>query len=339
MLRCVEALRSQHSPLHEILVVDNGSTDGSPERIRQADPAVRLVALGDNKGLPAARNVGLRMLDAELALSIDNDMYLEPDCVGLLLAAQKAEAADVVCPRIVLIPEQHLVQCDGAWVYFLGTLGLRHGFRPIAGLPEERAVVGGSTGACMLMNREQVLKANGFEELFFFYFEDLEFSLRLRGRGLRFLCEPRAVAHHDRGEGTPGLSFRGKKGSYPPRRAQLSMRHRWLAMLIHYRWRTLLVLSPALLAYELATIGLAMRRGWLREWARGWVWLFSKRGTIQELRRREHPLKVRRDRELLEAGELPLAPGVLHSGLSRRIGAVLSGLFALYWRLTRRLAG
>jgi hypothetical protein len=338
ILRCLRALRAQTVPLHELVVVDNGSTDGSPEHIRRADPQARVIELGENRGLPAARNAGLRTLTSEVALSIDSDMYLEPDSVGLMLAAQEAESADVVCPRIVLLPERHLIQCDGAWLYFLGTLGLRHGFQPWASLPRQRAVVGGSTGACMLMNRERVLEANGFEELFFFYFEDLEFSLRLRGRGYRFACEPAAIAYHDRGEGTPGLSFRGQ-GAYPLRRAYLSMRHRWLAMLIHYRWRTLLVLFPALLAYEAATIGLAIRRGWLREWARAWWWLISHRRQIAALRRRERAAKLRRDRDLLEAGRLPLAPGVVVTGRARRATALMSWMFGAYWKVMRGLTG
>jgi GT2 family glycosyltransferase len=338
ILRSLQALREQHPPLHEVVVVDNGSTDGSIARIRQTDPAVRIIELGENRGLPAARNAGLRTLTTELALSIDSDVYLDPDCVGRLVAAQERESAEVVCPRIVLLPERSLVQCDGAWLYFLGTLGLRHGSRPLPSLPRETAPVGGCIGACLLMDREPILQAGGFEDLFFFYFEDLEFSLRLRGRGYRFICEPAALAHHDRGEGTPGLSFRGK-GSYPLRRAYLSMRHRWLAILIHYRWRTLLVLSPALAIYELATIGFAVRRGWLREWARAWRWLVSHRGEIAGLRRREQAAKVRPDRDLLEAGDLPLAPGTLRSSLGRRMGALLSWTLGAYWKMARGLAG
>jgi len=338
LLRTVQALREQRFPLHEVVVVDNGSTDGSLEPVRRIAPEVRIIEMGGNLGLPVARNAGLRALVSEVALSIDSDMYLDPDCVARLVAAQERERADVVCPRVLLLPERQVVQCDGAWLYFLGTLGLRHGFQDVASLPRDAALVGGSTGACMLMDRERVLQANGFDEQFFFYFEDLEFSLRLRARGYRFVCEPNALAYHDRGEGTPGLSFRGK-GTYPLRRAYLSMRHRWLAILIHYRWRTLLVLAPALLIYELATIGLAIRRGWLREWGRAWAWLLGQRREIAALRRREARARLRPDRELLEAGKLPLAPGVFRSTVGRRIAALLSWTFGVYWKLIRRIAG
>ncbi len=338
ILRCLRALRRQHFPLHEVVVVDNGSTDQSPERIRRSDPGVRLIEIGENRGLSAARNVGLRALQSELALSLDCDMYLDPDCVRQLMTARTRYGAAVACPRIVLLPESGVVQCEGAWLYFLGTLGLRHGYRPVGSLPREASPVGACTGACMLMDREQVLQANGFEELFFFYFEDLEFCLRLRGRGARFVCEPGAIAYHDRGEGTPDLSFRGK-GIYPLRRAYLSMRHRWLAILIHYRIRTLLVLSPALIAYEVVTVGFAIRRGWLKEWGNAWRWLVSHRAEIAALRRREQAAKVVPDRSLLEAGALPLAPGVITSGPARRMVALLSWVFGAYWRVGRSLAG
>ncbi len=338
ILRCLRALRGQHVPLQEVVVVDNGSTDQSLELIQRMDPGVRIVEMGENRGLPAARNAGLRALESELALSLDCDMYLEPDCVGRLVEARERCGADAVCPRIVLLPESDVVQCDGAWLYFLGTLGLRHAYRPIASLPRDAAPVGACTGGCILLDRQQTLGAHGFEELFFFYFEDLEFSLRLRARGWRFVCEPAAIAYHDRAEGTRGLSFRGK-GRYPTRRAYLSMRHRWLSILIHYRSRTLLVLFPALASYEFATLGLAIRRGWFREWAAAWRWLFSQRATIAALRRREQAAKVVSDRELLEAGDLPLAPGLLPSAVERGMAGLLSQLFGTYWKVIRPLAG
>jgi len=338
VLRCLDCLRNQQATVNETVVVDNGSTDGSCDRIRADHPEVRILELQANRGLPAARNLGLRALTSELAITIDNDMYLDPDCLGRMLAARQLAGADIVCPRIILLPER-TTQCTGAFLYFLGTLGLR-GADPGAGAtaPEGTTIVGACTGACILMDRQFVLEAGGFEELFFFYFEDLEFSLKLRGLGGRFVCAASAIAYHDRGTGTAGLSFRGT-GTYPPRRAYLSLRHRWLAMLIHYRARTFLVLLPALAIYELVTLLFVVRRGFFREWIRAWGWLIAQRREIGTLRHRAQLAKRVPDREMLEAIELPLAPGVLSSRLSRGLVRMLSGFFKAYWSVARPIAG
>jgi GT2 family glycosyltransferase len=269
---------------------------------------------------------------------VDSDVYPAPDCARRLLLAYEQHGPAVVCPRIVLLPGKDLVQCDGASLYFLGTLALRHAYQPIGGLPDEGRFVGGCIGACLLMRRDLILAAGGFNELFFFYFEDLELSLKLRARGHRMFCEPRAIAYHEQGVGTPGLSYRGA-GSYPARRAYLSMRHRWLAMLIHYRARTLMILGPALGLYELGTLGFALRRGWLGAWGSAWIWLIRNRREIRKHRRVAQATRTTSDRELLEAGPIPVAPGLLRSEWSRRAAGVFSRLFQGYWAVVRGLAG
>ncbi len=336
ILRCLEALRGQTAPLAEIVVVDNGSTDGSLERVRARHPGVRVLPLGENRGLPAARNAGLGELRTDLAFSVDSDVYPAPDCLALLLEAWRQDQPAVVCPRIVLLPGRDLIQCDGASLYFLGTLALRHAYQPASGVPPEGRFVGGCIGACLLLRRDLILEAGGFNELFFFYFEDLELSLKLRARGHRLFCEPRAIAYHDPGSGTPGLSYRGT-GAYPARRAYLSMRHRWLAMLIHYRIRTLMILGPALGLYELGTLGFAVRRGWLGAWARAWIWLIGHQREIRSHRRVAQASRTTSDRELLEAGPIPVAPGLLGSAWSRRAAGLFSRLFQGYWTVVRRL--
>jgi GT2 family glycosyltransferase len=231
-----------------------------------------------------------------------------------------------------------VVQADGAAIHFLGTMILRHGYQPVATTTTERSVVGGCIGACMLVDRVEVLAAGGFEELYFFYFEDLEFSLRLRAMGHRFLCEPHAEVLHERGAGTPGLSFRGA-GAYPLRRARLTMRNRLLTILIHYRLRTLLLLLPALLLYEIATLCVAARRGWLRPWAEAWLWQIRNGRVIAARRRRMRDLRREPDRNLLVGGRLPLAPGVMDKPLERRLVGLLSCIFDGYWCLARRWVG
>ena len=338
VLRVVAALVGQRHPLAEVVVVDNQSSDGSPAQIRRQFPSVRVLDVGGNLGLSVARNIGLNSVDTPLILLLDHDVYVEDGTIGAMVEAWCAERPAVVCPRIRLIPERDIVQADGAAVHFLGTMILRHGYQPVATTLPRRSDVGGCIGACLLVDRAKVLTAGGFDELYFFYFEDLEFSLRLRAMGHRLVCEPHAEVLHERGAGTPGLSFRGA-GAYPLRRARLTMRNRLLTMLIHYRLRTLLLLLPALLLYEIATLAMALRRGWLRPWAEAWWWQIENGRVIAARRRRIQGLRREPDRNLLVGGRLPLAPGVMDSPLERRLIGLLSWIFDGYWSLARSWIG
>ncbi len=339
LIRAIEALEQQTLPLAEIIVVDDASDDGSPARAVERFPRVRLIRLEANVGLSAARNAGLRGARGDLVLMVDHDIYLAADCVERLARGREDLAAVAACPRIRLFPDREVVQADGAEPHFVGTLGLRNGWRRASELPlGEAAYVGAVPGGCLLVQRAPVLAAGGFDELIFFYFEDLELSIRLRALGHRLAVVPSAEAYHDRGVGMPGLAFRGT-GSYPARRLQLTLRHRLLVILVHYRVRTLLVLAPALILYELASLALALGRGLGGEWARAWRWEIRNAPALFERRKRMQRGRVCRDREILVGGPLPLAPGVVRSGLAHAAVRCLGGGLNAYWHATRRLIG
>jgi GT2 family glycosyltransferase len=338
VLRVLAALSRQRNPLTEIVVVDNASTDGSPDRIRAAHPKVRIVALETNMGVSIARNVGLRELSATLALLLDHDVYVDDGTIETMVRTYQARRPTVICPRIRLLPERDVVQADGAALHFLGTLILRHGFQRVDSTPAVAGYVDGCIGACMLVHREQVMNAGGFDELFFFYFEDMEFSMRLRATGHRFWCEPSAQVFHERAAGTPNLSFRGQ-GAYPARRAYFTMRNRLLSMLIHYRLRTILTLLPVLTLYELASFTAALKKGWPGQWVRAWWWQFANCTTIVARRRRMQRVRSLDDSDLLVGGPLPVAPSFLESPIEKRLHSWLSSIVAGYWSLARKWIG
>jgi GT2 family glycosyltransferase len=338
ILNCLDALSAQTTPLAEIIVVDNGSDDGSPGQIRAWFPKVQILELGENRGLPAARNAGLRLTTTELVLLVDNDVYLVDNCLSYLARAYCNYQPTVICPRICLIPERNIVQADGAAAHFVGTMVLRHGYLPVEDAPAQTVLVDGCIGACLLVDRAKTLAIGGFDETYFFYFEDLEFSIRLRALGHRLICEPSAVAYHDRGLGTPGLSFRGR-GTYPPRRAYLTLRHRWLTILIHYRLRTLVVLAPALALYELATLVLALLQGWALQWVRAWMWQLLNSWAIWKRRRWVQQTRLLNDKELLVGGTLPISPGLIRSRIGCLAVTVLSMFLNAYWRIAQRWIG
>jgi len=338
IINCIRALYRQEVPLEAIIVVDSGSTDGSPDRIRATFPDVQLVELSEDRGLPKARNIGLQLCKTDLILLLDDDVYVAEDCLRHMLEVYSQEKPAVICPRIILFPELEVVQTDGAEAHFLGTMALRHGYRPVKDVPAETTTVGGCIGACYFVHRERVLKAGGFDEAYFFYFEDLEFSIRLRAFGHKFICVPAAIVYHDRGSGTPGLSFRGQ-GKYPSRKAFLTLRNRLMTILIHYRVRTLAVLMPALAFYEFASLVLVLFRNWGAEWARAWLWqIFNIRAI---LKRRKWVQKMRKlnDRDLLVGGSPPLVPGLLNSRIAIAAFTTLSKLIDAYWYIAQNWLG
>jgi GT2 family glycosyltransferase len=336
VLRCIESLKRQTSPFHEIIVVDNASSDGSPDAIRDTHPDVRLVRLPENRGPSVSRNASLSVATGELVFWIDNDIYADPDCLARMLVAVRVEPAELVVPRIMLIPEDDIVQADGGEAHFIGTLTLRNGFTPLQQAGDgARARIGASPSGCLLMNREIARAIGGFDESYFFYFEDYEFSLRTRILGHRILCEPAAIVRHDRGTGNPTLAFRGS-GAYPRERAYLLMRNRLRTILTHYSRRTLLVLAPVLLLYELATLALSISRGWAGAWLRALGWIAANRGAVCDRRRWIQSRRRTADRDILSGGPLPLAPGLLQSSVLHRIVDAFSALLNGYWQLTRR---
>ena len=335
VVRVIEALVAHAPEIDRIIVADNGSTDASLPTIRERFPAVEILELGVNLGLPNARNAGLRRATGRWALLLDADIYVTPGCVRALLDAAARYRAAVVCPRIILVPDGSIVQCDGAEPHFVGTLALLNPDAPRRLPPVPAGPVGGLIGAAMLVDRQKVLEAGGFNELYFFYFEDLEFSLRMRLLGHDVVRAPAAVVEHERGQGHAGLSFRGK-GSYPPKRAYLSMRNRLLTMALCYRGRTIALLLPVLLAYELATLAFAAKRGFLREWWAGWRWMVANRAAIGRERRALQARRVRPDRELLGAQPLPLATGVVDGRVLERAIHLFDRSLAAYWRLVAR---
>ena len=188
ILRVVETLFLQTYPLTQIIVVDNNSSDGSVDRVTERYSSVHAIRLADNIGLSAARNVGLRALHTTLAFIVDHDIYAEDAAIETMVAAYLEHDAAVICPRIRLLPERDTVQIQGAAIHFLSMLILRNSYRPVSDVPDQASAVDAFTGGCLLVHRETILEAGAFDELVFFYFEDLELSLRLRLRGYRFWC-------------------------------------------------------------------------------------------------------------------------------------------------------
>lgn len=209
-LKCVRALEAMTTAAAlDILVIDNGSGDGSAETLRRDLPSgVELLALPENLGFGRGNNVGLRRaLDGgyDYALLINNDAFAARDMLDRLLAA-----AD---PTVALISPKIYYEARPDTLWFAGGRRRRRTL-DIAGTGrgEKDGPDWGTDrdvdyllGTCLLVNLAAIAAVGLFDERYFMYFEDLDWSLRLQQAGYRLRLAADAHLYHRVAASSGGL--------------------------------------------------------------------------------------------------------------------------------------
>jgi GT2 family glycosyltransferase len=325
----------------EIVLVDNASTDGS-ELIASRFPSVRVAMMSGNLGAAAARNAALELARSDLVLLLDNDVSLTPGSLELLRRALEDHPGAVTAvPAILYGGDRATVQYDGAETHFLGQQILDHQDVPYSTLPKAVRSIGSLASSCLLVDRTRLPQGApgpsplaAFDDDFFIYFEDHDFAHRLRMAGRAVLAVPAAHCYH--GTGTPGVSIRAL-GTYSRLRIVSHIRNRWLFILKNYSLRSLVVLSPALLLYEVVQLAAVVKKGWLGEWIESARWVAAHGGDWSAKRRRAQQHRRVADRDLLRGGPVPLRDEAVASRLERIAKRLLDGITGAYWNLVRGL--
>lgn len=201
---CLASLRDQGAEL-DLLVVDNGSTDGSVAYLEEQ--GVPHLALPENIGFAAAVNLGARRTGAPAVLALNADTVLEPGCVARLLEALDADPSlGGVQPRILQLDDEEGGRgpVEAARLYSAGQALTRDGRAFELGAGEEqrpehlrRREVFGVCGAACLLRRELFDgELGGYDESYFAFYEDVDLNVRARIAGWRFAYVPDAVVWH-----------------------------------------------------------------------------------------------------------------------------------------------
>lgn len=199
---CIESLRRSSYPNLRILLVDNGSPDGSGERLHRELPDVEYLQTGSNRGFTGGNNRGMEHAlagGADYLLLLNNDTVAEPECVGeLVCAAQEHPAVGAVAPKILRMDDPRTLWFAGGELSLVRALGRHRGEGATDRRPRDRTTeeVSFLTGCCLLLPAPVVRRAGGFEEDFFAYVEDVELSLRLRSLGYALVYAPAARLLH-----------------------------------------------------------------------------------------------------------------------------------------------
>ena len=195
---CLESLLAQDIPPYEycVIVVDNGSTDGSRQLIEDAFPGVSLIALPANTGFCHAVNVGIRAAKTPYVILLNNDTKVHPHFVGALCGALDARPeAFSVSARMRMWDDQDLLDDAGDRYCALGWAYARGKGLPAAHYQAPAEIFSACGGAAIY--RKSVLKEIGlFDESHFAYLEDLDIGWRARIYGYRSFYEPGAEVIH-----------------------------------------------------------------------------------------------------------------------------------------------
>jgi GT2 family glycosyltransferase len=312
----------------ELIVVDNGSGDGTPETIASLAPEATVIEAGENLGFSAGSNRGAAAATGELLCLLNPDAVPGPgwrDAIELPYDDGRGWAA---WQPLVTAEDGGAINTRGGIVHFTGIAWAGDAGRRIDELPATESLAsdepGFVSGACLAIPRQTFIDAGGLPERFFLYHEDVDLSLRLRLAGGTLGVEPAARVDHD---------YEFDKGRDKWRYLE---RNRWATLIRTYPASLLILIWPALVATELALLAVSARGGWFVQKLASW--LDTWRGLPRTLRER----RSIQDQRVVSAGEFAVAltPELGSSylgaaGRSRILGALLRG----YWAVVLRLLG
>lgn len=241
---CIESLRANKVQGEvKIIVVDNASTDGSVEILRKRygeEEQVELIELDDNYGFSCANNIGIRHAKAwgaDAVLLLNNDTEIKENMLRELLACAKRHPNSMIVPKIYYSDARERIWSAGGSVspvvWKVRHIGLDEEDR---GQYDEERRIFFATGCCLFLPVQVVEQAGMLDERFFLYYEDTEYSFRLRELGIEIYYCPQAVMYHKVGASS--------KGADSPLCAYYIARNWLLCNRLRQRWR-----YPLFLAY------------------------------------------------------------------------------------------
>jgi N-acetylglucosaminyl-diphospho-decaprenol L-rhamnosyltransferase len=265
LLRCIASLKADG--VHDIVVVDNASRDGSADAVRASEPEVTVLALTTNVGFAAGVNRGVARTSAPYVLIVNPDVVVEPGSTKALVdALERDEQLGIVGPRIETAEGEvypsarafpNLVDAAGhAFLHFVWPSNpFSRRYRMLDWDRGTARDVDWVAGTHVLVRRTAWDAVGGFDEAYFMYMEDVDLCWRLRRAGWRTGYEPAARVSHDIGRSTDQTPYR-----------MILAHHR---SMLTFAWRSSSGLGRALVPVVAVALAVRTVLAWIQRAARG----------------------------------------------------------------------
>jgi GT2 family glycosyltransferase len=194
---CLNALRGQTYPYLEIILVDNGSGDGSVELVQRDFPEVKIIELGQNLGFAAATNRGIEQAAGQVIVPLNNDTEVVSTWAQALIEALTAhpEAGMVAC-KMLLFDRRDTLHSAGDGFGVNGIPLNRGVWQKDEGQFDHDLYIFGGCGGAVAYRRAMLAEIGGFDESLFMYLEDVDLNWRAQLAGYRAVFAPQAVVYH-----------------------------------------------------------------------------------------------------------------------------------------------
>ncbi len=284
---CLGALNKQTLPELEVIVVDNGSSDGSCAFIKAEYPAARLMELGENRGFTGACNIGMGAAAGDYIALLNNDTEVDPQWAAAIVNAFEARPEiGIVASKMLLFDQRDRLHTAGDIFTTDGRAGNRGVWELDCGQYDRGEFVFSACGGAAAYRKSMLEDIGLLDDDFFFSLEDIDLAWRAQLAGYKVWYAPAAIVYHHlsaTGGGATASYYDGRNGIW------LIAKNMPAALLRKYAWR--ISRRQAALALDAARAwrGAAARARLRGMWAgmRGLGGALAKRRRIQARKRVE----------------------------------------------------
>lgn len=286
---CLPSLLKFLGPHDEVIVVDNASTDGSPDWLAHTFPVVKVICCKENLGYAGGNNLGALYANGKYLAFLNPDTRVAERWLdALIIALEKDADIGLATSKILLFDYPNMINTCGTEVHISGITLVRG-----LGMPETSFTdpenISAISGAAFAMQTELFDTLGGFDECFFMYMEDIDLSWRASLTGAQSLFVPDSVVWHK------------YKLQFGPSKIFFQERNRYLMLLKSLRWGTLLLMLPTLVLTEIISWGFVLLydRSNLLNKLKAYNWVAQNWTSIMEKRNQTQAQRVATDRSLL----------------------------------------
>lgn len=223
---CFTSIINQNYPDTEIIMVDNGSSDGSVELVKEKFPQVKVVQLKSNQGFADGNNRGIRQAEGNYLFILNNDTELDKNCIlEMVKVAESKPDAAAIAPKMKMFYLRNFLNSMGNTVEPAGWGSDNFiGYLDWGQFDHYNEVFSACFGA-VLLPKKVVDQVGLLDKQYSFYYEDTDWCYRARLQGFKIYTAPQSVVYH---------KFSATMGAMPPRKLRLVVRNR-----LRYTWKNL----------------------------------------------------------------------------------------------------